>query len=241
MFVGMFPAPHSGTDMNRLVFAAMMAAVATTSALAEDSGVPLASNGWSGFYVGGQISHTWGRSTGGAYFRATGMPDVFSDSIDPTGFAGGAYIGYNYQLSNSIVLGVEADYNRANIASGTVALSLPGNTVNADMPWNGSVRGRVGVAVDRFMPYVTAGYAFGKYEFTPDYGATPPLPGSKIHGGATVGAGVEYAITEKVSTRLEYRYTDFGKARYDISGFPAEESRINLRTSDLRIGVTFKF
>lgn len=227
--------------MNTLVCAAIFAAFATTSVMAEDADAPLASNDWSGFYVGGQISHTWGRSTGGAYFRATGIPDVFSDSIDPKGFAGGAHIGYNYQLSNSIVLGVEADYNRANIASGTVPFNIPGNIGTAEMSWNGSIRGRVGVAVDRFMPYVTAGYAFGRYKFTPDYGATPPLPGSKVQGGATVGAGVEYAITEKVSTRLEYRYTDFGKARYDTPGFPAEESRINLRTSDVRIGLTFKF
>lgn len=227
--------------MARLLLAAMLAACVTTSALAEDANAPVATNDWSGLYVGGQVSHTWGRSTGGAYFRATGLPDTFSNSIDPSGFAGGAYIGYNYQLPNSIVLGVEADFNLANIASGTVSLNRPGNTATAEMPWNGSIRTRVGLAVDRFLPFVTAGYAFGKYKFTPDYASAPPLPGSKVHGGATVGAGLEYALTEKISTRVEYRFTDFGKTRYDIPSFPAEETRIDLKTSDIRVGLTFKF
>ena len=58
------------------------------------------------------------------------------------------------------------------------------------------------------MPYLTAGLAFGGgYAVPPDV--------SNTHIGWTVGAGVEFAVTEDLSLDLQYRYTDLAPQNYD--------------------------
>ncbi|WP_296747222.1 outer membrane protein [Mesorhizobium sp.] len=220
-------------------------AIATT----EPAPAPLlvaSTYNWSGAYIGAQAGYAWGSSFGGGFFKAGGADVV--GSVDPRGFLGGLHAGYNYQLTNNLVIGAEGDINFASIkgsvdpmhdASGNP--SPPGNSASADMTWNGSVRLRAGYAIDRLLPYLTGGLAFGRYKYEPSYGATGPLPGSKTQTGWDVGAGLEYAFTDHLTSRVEYRYTDFGRATYDIPGFPADETRIRLKTNDVRIGLTYKF
>lgn len=195
---------------------------------------------WSGIYVGAQAGYARGESFGGAYFRASNALDV-GGAVDPDGFFGGIYFGYSHQIGNSLLLGIESDLNYADIRSGVQPTNYTGNTLKSEMTWNGSVRATAGYDLDSFLLFVTAGYAFGSYEFTPSYGATGPLPESKVHDGWTIGAGINYAWSEQISTRIEYRYADYGKAAYGIPGFPAEETRVSLTTSDVRVGVSYKF
>ena len=69
-----------------------------------------------------------------------------------SGFTGGGQAGYNYQVSN-LVWGIEADINYTGL-SGT-RLTHPAapfvNTefTNVESKWLSTVRGRVGIAVDR--------------------------------------------------------------------------------------------
>ena len=101
--------------------------------------------------------------------------------------------------------------------------------------------GRVGYAFDRILPYATAGVAFGRYEVIPDYASTPPLPGEKTHVGWTIGAGVEYTFTEKLTSRVDYRYSDFGSVTYAIPGFPDNDTHVELKNHDIRLGIAYKF
>lgn len=195
---------------------------------------------WTGFYVGAQAGYLWGESKGGAYFRANGAVDV-DGSVDPDGFTGGVHAGYNYQF-DQFVVGVEGDVNFSGADSGRVALSAPGNFASSKLTWEGSARLRVGYAFDRFLPYVTGGVAFGEYEFKPFYaGVGQVLNNSTTHVGWTVGAGLEYAFTDNITGRIEYRYTDFGEEKYAIPGFPAEESKVDLQTHAVRVGISYKF
>ena len=121
-------------------------------------------------------------------------------------------------------------------------IPIPSNKMSSEMTWRGSVRARAGYAVDRFLPFVTAGIAFGRYELTPNYALTGPLPDSTVHVGPTLGLGVEYALTDRLNTRIEYRYTDFGDANYKIPGFGGFfESRTELKTHDIKLGLSYKF
>jgi outer membrane immunogenic protein len=52
---------------------------------------------------------------------------------------------------------------------------------------------------------------------------------------------LDYAFTKNLIARAEYRYTDFGHASYDIPGFPDFQTRVNLKTSALQIGIAYKF
>ncbi len=206
--------------------------------------LPVASTyNWSGAYIGAQAGYAWGSSFGGGFFK-TGEPDVVG-SVDPRGFLGGLHAGYNHQFTSNVVIGAEADINFASIKGSVDPMhdaagnpSPPGNSASAEMTWNGSVRLRAGYAIDRFLPYLTGGVAFGQYKYEPSYGATGPLPGSKTQTGWDVGAGLEYAFTDHLTSRVEYRYTDFG--RRDFS-FDDLSSSNRFRSNDIRLGVAYKF
>ena len=91
-------------------------------------------------------------SVPGGFTRATG-------SASPTGFLVGDTIGFNWQINNW-VLGLEADIQGTSQKGGdTISVVGPTATVNYDsrLRWFGTVRGRLGMAMDRFLPYVTGG------------------------------------------------------------------------------------
>src|SRR5262249_48701168 len=91
----------------------------------------------------------------------------------------------------------------------------PGAThwqIHDSMPWLGTVRGRVGLALDNVLIYATAGFAYGKAEHTVvgtfstnvhDFGAT------KI--GAVGGVGAEFGLDPRWSVKAEGLYAALGK------------------------------
>ena len=85
--------------------------------------------------------------------------------------------------------------------------TAPG-TCETSNNWLGTARGRIGYAFDRFLPYFTAGAAFGDIKGT--VGAVNDFSATKV--GWTGGAGVEYAFIDNWSAKLEYLYVDLGKA-----------------------------
>ncbi|WP_375706288.1 outer membrane protein, partial [Bartonella sp. AA2SXKL] len=54
--------------------------------------------------------------------------------------------------------------------------------------------------------------------------------------GYTLGGGVDFAMTDNILLRAEYRYSDFGKKK-----FAKEKLEINYKTNDFRVGVAYKF
>ncbi|WP_262331707.1 outer membrane protein [Bosea sp. BH3] len=152
---------------------------------------------WTGFYVGGNAGYGWGNVNAGNVFNGRTV------SIgDMDGFVGGGQVGYNYQMGQ-FVLGLEADIQGADLSTGTNAF---GDSVSTD--FYGTVRARVGVAFDRFMPYVTGGWAYGNVKTTiGGLGST-----DKSHtGGYAIGAGLEYAFTNNIIGGVEYMYVDLGE------------------------------
>lgn len=144
---------------------------------------------WSGAYLGGYGDYKWGR---------------FGSNDRDVALGGGVYGGYNMQ-SGQIVYGVEADvgYN------GVEEEAAPG--VEGEAGWNGSVRARVGYDMNPFLIYGTAGVALQDNELSD---ATSSDSNTAV--GYTVGAGVEAMVTENITTRVEYRYTDFGSDTYNL-------------------------
>jgi hypothetical protein len=102
---------------------------------------------WTGFYIGingggGFGSSTWDRT--GSFHTSGGLV--------------GGTVGYNYQFGQGVV-GLEGDIDWANI-NGTTNTACPFGCKTSDH-WLSTVRGRLGYAADRFMPFVTGGAAFG--------------------------------------------------------------------------------
>jgi outer membrane immunogenic protein len=170
---------------------------------------------WTGFYFGGQIGYDWRRDSNLERLLATGAPDGFTASSKPNGVVGGVHAGYLVQ-NGVIVYGLEGDIEGANIR-GTGLYSLTGQAPIADhidnrSDWQGSFRGRLGVASNNWLFYATGGLAFADIQHTYVTGiAGPPITSfSETRAGYTVGVGIEYGITANWRARVEYRYSDYG-------------------------------
>ena len=181
--------------------ALIAAALLASSAKAADlSALPLPYNA-SGPIVG---APTTGRVSTSAP-RCTFFP-VVPYAIDPGGAFVGGHVGFNYQ-TGVLVLGAEADLEASNL-EGNTAFSAFDQTYffNVKADALASLRGRAGWARDQLMLYGTAGVAWGHV-------TSPPL--ASLDGwrtGWTVGAGIEHALPRNWSAKVEYRYTDLGRA-----------------------------
>ncbi len=190
---------------------------------------------WTGGYIGGQVGYLWGE--GDASGDAFGTAE-----IEPDGWLGGIYVGYNYQFTNNVVLGVDADFAWTGADDDGSPIVLGGAEVaslDTELEWEGAVRARLGYAVDRFLPYVAGGVAFGRLHGEGfDLLGTSLGDADETNTGWTLGVGLEYAFTDNVVARAEYRYTDFGD--FDVN-FEGSEFTTDLTTNDVRLGLAWKF
>ena len=204
---------------------------------------------WTGLYVGGQVGYEFGTSNALATNVVTGAG--LATGASPKGIIGGAHIGYNWAApslpflggfgGSSLVFGLEGDVDgsgyRSTYLIGTVSDATKQNI-------QGSARGRVGFAVDRALFYATGGAAFGSLSNT--YLNTLNGLGdsfSKTRVGYTVGAGIEYAITNNWSVRAEYRYTDFGSFTDNLTNSTGGFVNVRHKETDNRVqaGFSYKF
>jgi outer membrane immunogenic protein len=189
---------------------------------------------WTGGYIGGQVGYLWGDGD-------ASNPTLGSAGIEPDGWLGGVYVGYNYQFTNNVVLGIDADFawTGADDTSTIVLGGADNGTLDSELDWEGAVRARLGYAVDRFLPYVAGGVAFGRLSGEAFDTADVSLGSAdETNTGWTVGVGLEYAFTDNIIGRAEYRYTDFGDFDFDVGG---EDVSADLTTNDVRLGIAYKF
>lgn len=219
--------------MKQLLLAASVLALSAGSAAAQD-----ATYDWSGAYIGAQIGYGWADST--LNFNSGALDYVVP--VDPDGFIGGVYGGYNFQFGNGVVAGIESDLLLSGIGTDNV-LGINGGTTDpsyrfgSDQKWNASLRARLGYGIGRVLPFVTAGVALASYE----HFETRVLPFSEkeTYTGWTIGAGVDYAATDNLIVRFEYRHSDFGSNSFAVPGWV--NHKVDIKTHDLRFGIAYKF
>jgi outer membrane immunogenic protein len=197
---------HMRTQLNSVICGAFFLA-ASGSAFAADMAVkapppaPASVYNWTGWYAGVNAGASFGNvktdvnvapvteTDLASLTSVTGPGFAFSDREYPDGFIGGGQIGYNWQFSPLIVLGVEADFqgalerDSANL-SNSFSASAPRIDVTTGLPtgitsavfgtettsyttqidWFGTVRARVGYVWGNgeVMCYVTGGLAYGE-------------------------------------------------------------------------------
>ncbi|TPL40239.1 outer membrane protein [Mesorhizobium sp. B2-4-6] len=176
---------------------------ATSPVLAADLVQPVATMpfSWTGFYVGGQAGGGWNDSR----WSGNGFPTF---NTNGSGGIFGGQIGYNWQI-DQYVIGIEGDFSGSTVKGDNQCAASPGTTCETKQDYLGSVRGRLGYAVDRFMIYGDAGVAFTKYKFA-EVDLFPQSFGGGSRVGWTAGLGVEYALTDHWTAGVEWNYYDFG-------------------------------
>lgn len=196
---------------------------------------------WTGFYVGGHVGYGWANSSW------TAVTDAASVSMTNNGFLGGGQIGFNYQVG-AVVFGLEADYSRTAIKGDSPTFVDPddGDTAvfNPRLRWTSLVTGRVGYAFDRYLAYVKGGAAFGNINLE----ARDPASGERAstsfnRTGWTLGAGLEVALDQNWSARLEYAYIDFGSKNQTLldDDASADPTSVRYRSQQVKLGVNYRF
>ena len=179
---------------------------------------------WSGCYLGGHggmglANKTFTDPVQLAQDSVIGPGTTTGTTTTPVNVDGGlvgGQIGCDYQLASSWVVGLEGAVSGGNIG-GQTSFTTPGipgdtSTFKATTDFLMSATLRVGYAWDRWMIYAKGGAAWAgdKYDAF-DSLSSYAFEGLENRFGWTAGAGVEWAMWEDWSIRLEYQYYGFGQ------------------------------
>ncbi len=193
--------------------------------------VPVAS--WTGFYIGVNGGYAWD-----AWDRHGGMED--------NGGFGGGQIGYNWQgwsLNRNLVLGLEADFQGSGIDNSRDVMLFGTDAAihKRSIDDFGTVRGRIGYALDRTLVYFTGGFAYGdKNNEWDDQTSGNVYKDTGTKTGYVLGGGLEYKINPAWSLKAEYQYIDLSHDNAtDVLGGYLRTKDTELNT--LRGGINFHF
>ena len=201
---------------------------------------------WTGPYVGLNL----GYGGGSIGYPFSGTTDAAG--TDPitgrfhersSGVIGGAQAGYSFETQQGVILGLETDFDGTNIVGTNDSSSTDSTGATASggtrsrIDYLGTVRGRLGYALfdGRLAPYLTGGFAYGRVASSNSLNCSACGAGgaavSNLTSGAAmgtgwaVGGGTDYALTNHLSMRVEYLYTELGQtpaasdvAQYAIPG-----------------------
>jgi outer membrane immunogenic protein len=198
--------------MKKLMLAGIaLTALLTAPAIATDLPITVRpygppTFGWTGWYVGTHVGWLWATAeiTDQSHFDS-GATTVLKDDSPAVGVQG----GYNLQIG-SAVYGIEVDATWTNAER-----SYPGNKAQYSTKWNviGTTRGRLGLAVDQTLAYVTTGVAWANFDTVYDTdipsGSRVGSVSSKSTWGWVAGVGVEHALFHEWTVKLEALYTRF--------------------------------
>jgi outer membrane immunogenic protein len=217
-------------------------ALATAPAMAADMRMPVKAPppvapaptfyNWSGIYIGGHVGGAFGERC----FR-----DVIGDlgCHDNDGFAGGGQIGFNVQ-NGQFVFGAEFSGSWADLTgSHSGSFFTPADSFHSDVDTILLFTGRVGLAFDRALLYVTGGGAWVRNDFRYNDGFGFESSHKHNRTGWTVGAGLEYGLAPNWSIAVQYNYIDLGEK--DVNFFTPNtgpftvqaDSHIHLATARL--------
>ena len=211
---------------------------------------------WTGFYIGANVGGAFRPSSNDGFndavFFGGAAPFAAGNTNNSARFIGGVQVGYNWQINN-FVLGIEGDGQAlvgSNNNNNTFGFIGNGSTTN----FLATVRGRAGVAFDRFLVYGTAGVAFGGSNnnwpntIIGNIGGVPTFftanNSNNTRIGYAVGAGVEYAFLNNWSVKVEYLFVDLGRndrtyiAPGGLAGFAFKDRE---QEHILRAGLNYRF
>jgi outer membrane immunogenic protein len=195
-------------------------------------------------------------------------PAAAAGGTGGSAFAGGLLAGYNFQIANSWVTGIEGDWTGMRAggsftqpwATGSGGVAPGGTTsMSSEVEWALSLRGRLGYLIwPNLMAYGTGGAAWGKIQ----YGASAICCGTftgfpagyaagasftNMASGWVAGGGLEWAPFSGFGMvlRVEYLYYDFSSAQNvtaAANGFPPSGFTWSDTTMSVaRFAMSYKF
>lgn len=196
--------------------------------------VPAPSCNWTGFYIGINGGYGWGNSRSSSNDEGFGTDgDPQSVSLDSDGAVLGGQLGFNWQLGNWFVIGLEASGGWLDLDdSRFLEDDPPDNFATVDYEWYALITPRIGVSLlnNRLLLYAKGGVAFVNIENRAgdlDEEGIDPDENTRSDDTVvswTVGGGLEFAFNCHWSIGVEYDY--LGDLDHSSSNFnEADEIR----------------
>jgi high affinity Mn2+ porin len=191
--------------------------------------------GWTGFYLGAHVGYgdgSFGPGTNPLPEQGVFFPPTITGLID------GYQAGYNRQLSNRIVVGVEADVSFTGPHDIPRVVPAPFDTT---LDYLATARGRIGYAMGTWMPYVTGGAAWGQTHVNlNDLGAIVPPKRELTHLGWTAGLGIEVAVGGNWTAKAEYDYIDLARQTYDLTDVGLPRVNVDPNIHLFKLGLNYR-
>jgi outer membrane immunogenic protein len=205
--------------------------------------VPVPYFNWTGCYVGGHIGGGWGRKDISNTSPII-VPSGQTVAIDTSGILGGGQIGCDYQFASNWVIGIAGDFSWADVKGNTNDPFFSNKNLAAKTEWLATVTGRLGYSWDRWMIYGVGGGAWARDQYDLTFtGVSGGFQGRETRSGWVAGAGIEWAMINNWSVKVEYNHYDFGTKTVELteptsSPIPMD---IKQRVDAVKVGVNFRF
>lgn len=193
---------------------------------------PPAEFDWTGFYLGAQAGGTFGKQK---------RLNLITGGISPyksDGFVGTFHGGYTHQIGR-FILGAEGEIGYGNTAGNDG--NAGGTLDKTSIRLQGALRARLGYSFGRLMVYTAGGWAFARAEHSNDGGGFGTDVFTKTLNGWTIGGGAEYALTDTLLLRAEYRYSDLGNYSRPAPANFIFPYKVSNRERAVRVGLSYKF
>ena len=222
--------------MKKFLLGSALAVLSTSAALAADLPAkapiynPAPAYSWSGLYIGAHGGYAWGENTiTDASFGGT------TQKLKPSGGFGGVQFGHNNHFAPHWLIGTEVDLSAGDIQDET---SVAGITMENKFNFFGTARTRFGYVQDRWLVYGTFGATWlqDKYRAVPPVG--PAFTDSKqYHVGWVFDGGIEYAVDNRWSWKLEYLYAPLDRSHDTTVFVRSWDANFSL----VRVGLNYRF
>jgi outer membrane immunogenic protein len=218
-----------------LVGLAVAASALATAASAADMPVPAAPAyyppayhpvvyDWTGIYVGAHVGAGILDDVVTATTTTALLPAGTQTKVNPFSVVGGGQAGFNIEFT-PFVIGAEATWTSSAISGTSSVTSLVPNIFvqsTSNPLWYATATGKVGVAANDWLFYAKGGGAWMRVDYTQGVllggaGIETVQTVTDNRTGFTVGGGIEFAMTENLSTKIEYDFLDFGTKSYSFN------------------------
>ena len=203
---------------------------------------------WTGLYAGLSVGGRWANIDATSVSVGGGAPIAnLTSNYDSATARVGGYVGYNWQMAPTWLLGIEADFAWGD-GSASEALvpgfaTVAGDSFTVKHTWDSSLRGRVGfLAAPTWMLYLTGGAAWQKLEASAVLAGVGAQTNSDTRVGWTFGGGIEGVLWGNWLARAEYRFSDYDTWRSTFfAGANADVVDVKATAHTATIGLAYKF
>jgi outer membrane immunogenic protein len=223
---------------------------------------PVWTSNWGGGYIGGHVgvarlnasctSTSQGDYTSGYGFCGAYQGGASGVNTD-TGFTAGLQAGWNWQ-AGTFVYGFAVDWTWTDLNRTISASYTSPTSFRAKVDWLASFRGRMGLAVDNTLVYMTAGLAAGRVDHLNSGSAAAGTSGDygnlkTTKAGWVAGLGVEHKFGPNWSVNAEFLYYDLGRktasskfcSNNTCSDGGTYATEFNTEIFTVRVGLNYRF